>query len=254
MTDRTILIVEDHTMIAEYIASTVAAAGFEPIQAASLNEARALLSGRRFDLWLCDLNLPDGEGAALLAERASERHRETPAIALTAELTADDRDALLAAGFADALAKPCPPEALRAAIDRAIQPSAGSASVVGSEEVFCDDLGDRSVAVLDDESALNVCGGDRASLAAMRRLMAIDLPLQRERIRQACLARNTDALLGELHKLAAASAWCGAAELAVCGGALRQAATAGDIGAIDAAATRIDAAFGRLVVALIQPG
>lgn len=250
MTDRTILIVEDHTMIAEYIASIVAAEGFEPIQARSLNEARALLSMRSFDLWLCDRHLPDGDSVALLAERASDRHMQSPAIALTAEMTAADREALLAAGFVDALAKPFTAEDLRAAIRRALtlpahsvpDPSQRSASAAASD----------SPRVLDDEAALRICGDDRASLSAMRRLMAGDLSRLRERIRMACGAGHTAELLGELHQLAASSAWCGAAELAACGRALGAAVTTGHATAIDVAAGDIDEAFSRLALALRQ--
>lgn len=197
-------------MIAEYIASVLARSGFEPIQAGSLAEARHALQNRRFDLWLCDRHLPDGDSSTLLTERHPQnRHHGTPAIVLTAELDADARRALLAAGFDDALAKPCTPDVLLAAIDRvtAKRPTdtACATTDCGNES--------ESTTVLDDTSALPVCGGDPATLAAMRRLFAEELPSIGQRLDALWSNGDSSALRDELHRLAASTAWCGAIEV-----------------------------------------
>lgn len=218
-----ILIVEDHTMIAEYLASVLAAAGYEPVQAGSLAQARVLLGRRRFDAWLCDRHLPDGEATTLLRERDTTAGSATPAIALTAELDAPTRRRLLDAGFDAALQKPCTPAALQQALDdvlaRRMAPQAGPS-----------DLADARVApVLDDPAALRICGGDRTVLAAMRRLLMAELPpLQSLLSSLDADAVDTSHLSAELHRLAASAAWCGASEAAARGAALRAVLDDGD--------------------------
>jgi DNA-binding response OmpR family regulator len=248
----TILIIEDHTMIAEYIASVVEGAGFEPIQARSLAEARSRLAERRFDLWLCDRNLPDGDATALLSERdRDDRHRDTPAIALTAELTASGRRTLLSAGFDEALAKPCTPGALLVAIGTVISALPGSAGLDRHEAVDANACAGCNP-VLDDAAALAVCGGDRATLSAMRRLLAGEVPGLVTRLRQLIADDDRRELGSELHRLIAAAAWCGAAEVAALAGRLQSALGTADVALIRAGGLALDDALARLSRALCR--
>jgi CheY-like chemotaxis protein len=241
-----ILIVEDHTMIAEYLASVLAAAGFEAVQAGSLAQARELVASRRFDAWLCDRHLPDGEATALLRERGGSSEPATPAIALTAELDPATRQRLLEAGFVDALQKPCTPQALQQALRGVLAQQPNDSAGPGD-----DPTGPPSMPVLDDDAALRMCGGDRPALAAMRRLLLAELaPLQAQLSALEEGAADITRLSGELHRLAASAAWCGASEAGARGAALR--------GALDdparrgAAARALAAALERLIEAL-QP-
>lgn len=235
-------------MVAEYVASILAGAGFEPVQAATLAQARAHLRDRVFGLWLCDRHLPDGDGASLLAERADARHRDTPALALSAQLDEDERRALLAAGFGAALAKPCPPELLREAVARLLgRESDGVRSVPASASID-------ARPVLDDDAGLRVCGGDPATLAALRRLLAAELSSQSQRLEQLWSCADGDGLSAELHKLAASAAWCGASEIADAGSRLKAALGHDDAThewlAFRAALTRLSTA---LTVAQVAP-
>lgn len=202
----TILIVEDHTMIGEYLASVLSAAGFEPVQARSLAEARHQLAQRHFDLWLCDQRLPDGSGELLLDERKGS-HAQVPAIAITADLDSSARDRLLRLGYVDALTKPCAADSLTASVRRALS---GGNAVAGPGHTA---TGERSsTPILDDEAAIKICG--RAdTVAAMRRLLGTELERLQPALQQLWLTDDRDALSAELHKLSAAAAWCGAAEL-----------------------------------------
>lgn len=215
MTVRSLLILEDHTMISEYIASVVAPAGFEPVQAFSLAQAGSLLETRIFDLWLCDLHLPDGDGASLLDTRCSDaRHRDTPAVALTADLDAESRMRLISAGFADALAKPCAPDDLLGTLARVLGDAdkAAATAATGAGAATQDPI--TRLPVLDDDAGLRVCGDDAQTLAAMRRLLAAELPQVRSRIAALTAAGDMTGLDDEIHKLSASTAWCGAAQLA----------------------------------------
>jgi DNA-binding response OmpR family regulator len=204
-----ILIVEDHTMIAEYLASVLAAEGFEAIQAHSLAQARQRLAERAFELWLCDRNLPDGDSSRLLGEWPDR----PPAIVLSADLDARGRRDLLAAGFADALAKPCPPNRLLASVARVLDGVADPAAPIPETGVL---QVAESTPVLDDAQALARCGGERATVDDLRNLLAAQLPQTRQRLRMAAIAGDEPALAAELHGLAGAAGWIGAEQVAAC--------------------------------------
>jgi DNA-binding response OmpR family regulator len=197
-----VLIVEDHTMIAEYLASVLGAAGFEAIQAHSLAQARQRLAECRFDLWLCDRHLPDGDSTCLLSE-----HPDHPAaIVLSADLDGGGRRTLLAAGFIEALAKPCAPAALLACASRVMAGRGGAGGAIDPGGPL--QVGE-APPVLDELRALSRCGGDRATLDDLRTLLAAELPQVRVRL----LAAAPDGLVGELHRLAGAAGWIGAEQV-----------------------------------------
>ena len=103
-----VLLVEDDRQLRETIAAALAVEGHKVQPAASLADARLLLQHAlqdgRLDLVLLDLGLPDGEGAALLAEL--RRTRGTPVIVISARHADEQKIALLDAGADDYLVKP----------------------------------------------------------------------------------------------------------------------------------------------------
>ena len=76
-----------------------------------------------YDLVLMDLQMPVMDGLAtarsLRKVEAESGERPVPVLALTANASAEDRDAALAAGMNDVLVKPLDPERLRDALDLA---------------------------------------------------------------------------------------------------------------------------------------
>lgn len=237
MAGESILIVEDHTMIAEYVASILGNAGYKAIQAPTLAAARRALAGQRFDLLLCDRFLPDGEGHDLLSAMGDGTAQpRTPAIILSADMDSGERAMLLALGFVDALAKPCPPprllQSVRAALDGqgAIAKDPPPATQAAAEPV------------LDDAAALHICAGSRDTLVSMRRLFAADLPALRQRLATFAATGDATRTAQELHRLSAAAAWCGAAQVkAACERACRD--PAGGLDELDAALARVLAAL-----------
>lgn len=212
MAGESILIVEDHTMIAEYVASVLAGAGYRPIQVHTLARAREVLARQRFDLLLCDRFLPDGEGQELLAMLGTAVHAKVPAIALSADMDAGVQQELMAGGFTGTLAKPCRPAQLLECVRQVLEGRPGSAVSPAPAARAGDPP------VLDDAAALAVCAGNAGIMASMRRLLAADLPALRQRLSAAAGAGDAHALAQELHRLSAAAAWCGAAEVkALCG-------------------------------------
>ena len=111
-----ILFVEDHKDTARVLGRILKNAGFDVSHAASLAKARELAAGRRFDLVISDLGLPDGSGLDLM--RGLRETQGLSGIALSGFGTDDDVAASTAAGFAEHLTKPVDWEQLRVEIDR----------------------------------------------------------------------------------------------------------------------------------------
>jgi CheY-like chemotaxis protein len=102
-----ILVVEDDPDTLELLAQTFAHLGANVRRARSAEIAFALLAGSRMDAVLCDLQLPDVDGYALL-----ERIRATPAlcgipvVAISGSHPAIERGRAIKAGFARYISKP----------------------------------------------------------------------------------------------------------------------------------------------------
>lgn len=230
-------------MIAEYLASVLEAAGFEAIQAHSLAQARLRLAGLRFDLWLCDRHLPDGDSSSLLRDRPGH----PPAIVLTADIDAAGRRQLLAVGFSEALAKPCPPGLLLASVARVRAGAGPPAGVADADPPL--QVGE-APPILDDSRALARCGGDRATLEDLRTLLAAELPQVRARLRAAAAVGRQAELGAELHRLAGAAGWVGAEQVSDCLRALQAHLHRGDDPGPDLA--RLDEALAALLHVLAR--
>jgi len=123
-----ILVAEDNEINALLTRVLLQRLGYAPTMVGNGAEAvarteAALAAGRPYRLVLMDVHMPDMDGlAAARRIRALEAERGAPRariVALTADVAADDRDACLAAGMDDVLAKPLERDRLIAAIAEA---------------------------------------------------------------------------------------------------------------------------------------
>ncbi|MBZ0284668.1 MAG: response regulator [Anaerolineae bacterium] len=91
MTQTSVLILEDDGDLLELFSRALIRGGYEVTTAKNLQTGRSILQQRRFDVFLCDMRLPDGDGLDLLKElfphlkaqstqivvvSAEDRHRE----------------------------------------------------------------------------------------------------------------------------------------------------------------------------------
>ncbi len=120
-----LLFVEDHEDTARVLGRILKNAGFDVSHAGTVAEARTLAAGRRFDLVISDLGLPDGSGLELMS--ALRDAQGLTGIALSGFGTDEDVAASLAAGFASHLTKPVDWDRLRSEIER-LTPVKDSAS------------------------------------------------------------------------------------------------------------------------------
>src|SRR5216684_225638 len=116
-----ILVVDDEESIREIVSSMLATAGYKCHQAASGNEALALLeSGEKFELMLSDLMMANLDGIGLL-ERTKERFPDMPVVMVTAVHDISVALAAIRNGAYDYLLKPFEREQLLATARRALE-------------------------------------------------------------------------------------------------------------------------------------
>src|SRR5256714_3901216 len=108
-----VLVVDDSSETVELLQMLFSRKGYDVIGAVSAAEAVRRVREKRPGLIISDINMPETDGYALLAElRRMPGLEGVPAIALTGHAMDEDRARALAAGFAVHIAKPVDPEEL----------------------------------------------------------------------------------------------------------------------------------------------
>jgi len=110
-----ILLVEDHGDTSRIMKRLLCGAGYQVETAGDVASGIKAATGRNFDLLLCDLGLPDGNGWDML-RTLRDRGVTTPALALSGFGQEDDVRRSREAGFAAHLTKPTSPDRLFQAI------------------------------------------------------------------------------------------------------------------------------------------
>lgn len=183
-----------------------------------------------YDLWLIDVNLPDGDGPSLL-QRLRARHPQISALAHTADASTEMQMALQQAGFSETLIKPMTREALLKAIRRTLAKSANR-----------DDEADGAPLPQWDETvALTALNGQQEHLRALRELFMSELPTARNAVNRALDMHDHAEVRSQLHRLQASCGFVGALQLAR---AVRQLHNNPDL---PAARQRFDAAVSALL-------
>ena len=113
-----LIVVEDHAASAEGLKKFLTAIGYQVFVATDMTSALSLASAVEFDVLLSDLALPDGDGWELMKRLSAERRIR--AIAFSGHNSPADLQRSAEAGFLEHIPKPMCPEALCAAINRAV--------------------------------------------------------------------------------------------------------------------------------------
>src|SRR6476659_4912253 len=104
-----VLVVEDYEDARTLYTLLLSMNGAQVTAVGSVAEALEALERTRFDVIVSDVNMPEADGYELIRRvRALEPEAggATPAVAVTAHGSEEDREALLAAGFHEYLEKP----------------------------------------------------------------------------------------------------------------------------------------------------
>jgi CheY-like chemotaxis protein len=104
-----VLVVEDYDDARTLYTLLLSMNGAQVVAVGSVAEALESLERSRFDAIVSDVNMPDADGYELLRRLRAlgpDEGGQTPALAVTAHGSPEDRQALLDAGFDEYLAKP----------------------------------------------------------------------------------------------------------------------------------------------------
>lgn len=126
MAQFTCLVVDDETDIRELVVLTLERMNIQADSAASVEEAKELLSKRSYDLCLTDMRLPDGLGLDLV-EHISVNFSGLPVAVITAYGSAENAVSALKAGAFDYLTKPISLKQLRPLVESALKLSRSDA-------------------------------------------------------------------------------------------------------------------------------
>ena len=116
-----ILAVDDSTSMRQMVAFTLKSAGFDVAEAPDGVEALEMARKEKFQLVLCDVNMPNMDGITLVrALRQLPDYRFTPLLMLTTESGPEKKLEGKQAGATGWLVKPFNPEQLIATINKVI--------------------------------------------------------------------------------------------------------------------------------------
>ena len=117
-----VLIVEDFADSRDMYVEFLAGNGFDVSEAEDGLAALQSIEGSTPDVVVLDIALPKLDGLSVLRQlRADQRYASLPVLTLSASLGADYHRIAMAAGATEALEKPCLPEELLAAVQKALK-------------------------------------------------------------------------------------------------------------------------------------
>ncbi|MBI3939226.1 MAG: sigma-54-dependent Fis family transcriptional regulator [Acidobacteria bacterium] len=116
----TVLIVEDDLGLQSSLAKSIGRKGHEVVCTSAVSEANRLLRGRKIDLILLDLRLPDGSGFNIL-RAARDLDEDIVVIAMTAFAEVKTAVRAMKEGAYDFIVKPFELDDLHLTVERAIQ-------------------------------------------------------------------------------------------------------------------------------------
>jgi DNA-binding response OmpR family regulator len=126
--ESSILLIEDHTDIAEMVTAYLENRGFTVDYAADGVTGLHLAVSNNYDAIVLDLMLPGMDGLSVCSKLRSEARKDTPVIMLTARDTLDDKITGLETGADDYLIKPFAIKELEARLLSLIRRSRGEVS------------------------------------------------------------------------------------------------------------------------------
>ncbi len=205
-------------------------------------DARTIARAHAHDLWLLDVELPDGNGIALLAE-LRQHHPHCPALAHTASDDQALHARLAESGFVGVIRKPVAAGLLLARVRAALDTRHGHSGSADRQQRPAADHGITTITqrhadvttaeVLHslpdwDDAAATRALGSASHVPVLRAQFLASLPQESAAVEAACASGDPAALRAVLHRLRAACGFTGAARLDACVRALRAASTSAE--------------------------
>lgn len=119
ISNKTVLVVDDHPLSRELVGDLLEAAGYTVLQAEDGLGLLERVRSEQPDLILMDLQLPGVDGFTLARQLKTDAEtREIPILAMSAHASPERRAQVLAAGFAEFLTKPLDTQAVLKTVAR----------------------------------------------------------------------------------------------------------------------------------------
>jgi signal transduction histidine kinase/DNA-binding response OmpR family regulator len=210
-----VLLVEDNELNREVALGLLEDAQIS-IESAENGEIAVQMVGKNdYDLVLMDMQMPVMDGiTATKSIRSDPRRKSLPVIAMTANAMARDREACLAAGMNDHLAKPIDPEKLYATLLRWIPPRAAAATVGITSSAPRAEAQPLVIPGIDTPTALKRTGGNRKRYESLLLRFAESQAGAARDIREALAAQDSRTAERFAHSLKGAAGNLGATSLA----------------------------------------
>ncbi|WP_323966134.1 response regulator [Aeromonas hydrophila] len=120
---KTVLIVDDSATIRQVIGMTLKGAGYEVMEACDGKDALKKLDGKKINLIISDVNMPNMDGISFVKEaKKLASYKFTPVIMLTTESQDSKKQEGQAAGAKAWVVKPFQPDQMLAAVAKLIMP------------------------------------------------------------------------------------------------------------------------------------
>lgn len=118
---KTILIVDDSLSLRQTLAIALRSGGYEVVEAVDGKDALSKLDGRKFNLIISDVNMPNLDGIGFVRQaKQLPAYRFTPVLMLTTEGDEQKKQEGKAAGVKAWIVKPFQPPTLLDAVSRLI--------------------------------------------------------------------------------------------------------------------------------------
>lgn len=118
---KTIMVVDDSASVRQVVNIILKNSGYDVIEARDGVEAMQKLYGRKVNLVICDVNMPNMDGITFVRTmKTSHTHKFTPVIMLTTESSTSRMDEGKQAGAKAWFMKPFKPETMLAAISKLV--------------------------------------------------------------------------------------------------------------------------------------
>jgi len=120
---KTVLIVDDSATIRQVVGMTLKGAGYEVMEACDGKDALRKLDGKKINLLISDVNMPNMDGISFVKEaKKLASYKFTPVIMLTTESQDSKKQEGQAAGAKAWVVKPFQPDQMLAAVAKLIMP------------------------------------------------------------------------------------------------------------------------------------
>lgn len=120
---KTIMVVDDSASLRQVVSIALKGAGYDVIEGCDGKDAIAKMSGKKINLIISDVNMPNMDGITMVREvKKLPDHRFTPIIMLTTESQEDKKREGQAAGAKAWVVKPFKPDQILQAVAKLCLP------------------------------------------------------------------------------------------------------------------------------------